>query len=153
MPYSTLTSVRIVQYLLHYIHLFIHFIYSYIHTYILSYQLSPIYTYSTFMKLTICIRTYIHTVYTHAFIHLQMIFSGENFQYKEDAPTTNNNSTDSATSGTTNEVKSVSYPDLESVLARGWGEIRSRFFPLSSVYVKDRLINCFRFIIVCSMSH
>ena len=81
---------------------------------------------------------------------------GNQFHYKEDVPATNNdsssssngnNSSSNSSSGRNNianEIKQISFPPLETVLGKKWNESISRFFPLSLVMVKERIINRFR---------
>lgn len=78
---------------------------------------------------------------------------GKEFTYKDDKQpgTTNNNTTNTTNStstegvkDTTSAIKHIVFPSLESVLARRWSEVVSRFFPLSRTFVKHRLLCAFR---------
>lgn len=78
---------------------------------------------------------------------------GKEFTYKDDkqpgttknntANTTNTTSTEGV-KDTTSAIKHIVFPSLESVLARRWSEVVSRFFPLSRTFVKHRLLCAFR---------
>ena len=86
---------------------------------------------------------------------------GEEFFYKEDVPMTTpgsgteptTQSSDAATTLTSSAdivaakssvVKQIKYPSLEAVLSKNWREIPSRFFPLSPIFIKSRLLSMFR---------
>jgi len=76
---------------------------------------------------------------------------GENVSYKEDkAPGNANDSTAVAAAKEVQKIKTISFPALETVLSKKWTEITSRHFPLSKVYVKHRLLEAFRYLLLAS---
>lgn len=80
---------------------------------------------------------------------------GQQFQYKEDKQpgSTNNNNTTNATTtteqnNTTNvglqDVKTMDFISLLSILSKKWNEIPSKHFPLSKTFIKHRILTYFR---------
>lgn len=79
---------------------------------------------------------------------------GAKFSYKEDkqpgsnssggSGTSDSNSTDGGKTG--QKVKEISFPPLETVLAKKWTEVVSRHFPLSRTFVQHRLLVAFWYV-------
>jgi hypothetical protein len=79
---------------------------------------------------------------------------GDEFFYKDDvqpAPVGNEAKSSEATAAAPDAgvmkapaIKSIKFPSIDAVLLKPWCEISSRFFPLSPVFVKSRLLSLFR---------
>jgi ubiquitin-like 1-activating enzyme E1 A len=68
---------------------------------------------------------------------------GDNFTFKEDLqPGTA--ATSSSGVPKVQKIKNITFPDLSTVLSKKWSTIPSRFFPLCSTFVKNRLLTRWR---------
>ncbi len=83
---------------------------------------------------------------------------GQTFQYKDDPSTAPQLQATASSSSVVSappkkEVKSISFPSLQEVLAKSWKDIPKRFFPLSPTFVKHRVLTKFRSDPLRSHSH
>ncbi|KAJ1408675.1 hypothetical protein B484DRAFT_456255 [Ochromonadaceae sp. CCMP2298] len=69
---------------------------------------------------------------------------GDNFSFEDDLQPGTPATASTSSAPKVQKIKSITFPDLQTVLSKKWSSIPSRFFPLCSTFVKHRLLSKWR---------